>query len=83
MRGIGTAGFGLAFGLACRLAAAACGAHGVTLSDGDRERYEAVFAPRIVAELPGQEASYTMCMLPDGRLRFYGWQWIGGTRRKA
>ncbi len=58
-------------------------ANGSGLSDGDKLRYDDVFAPRIVAELPCQEASYTLCRLPDGRLRFYGWQWIGGNRRKA
>ena len=62
---------------------AACGVQGVILSEGDKVRYNAIFAPRVVAELPGQEASYTMCTLPDGRVRFYGWQWISGVRRKA
>ena len=74
---------GFACGLACRLAAAACAVQGVALSEGDRERYGAVFAPRVVAELPGQEASYTLCRTPGGRIRFYGWQWIAGTRRRA
>ena len=81
--GAGSRGFGLALGLMLFLAVGAGEVRDVTLSDGDRERYEAVFAPRAVAELPGQEASYTLCMLPDGRLRFYGWQWISGSRRKA
>ena len=58
----------------CGIAFRLCVACGVTMSDGDRERYAEVFAPRVVAELPCQEASYTMCMMPDGRIRFYGWQ---------
>lgn len=54
-----------------------------TLSEGDRIRYEEIFEPREVAAMPGQEASFTLCRLPDGRLRFYGWSWVDGTRRKA
>ena len=67
----------------CHFAMTGAMAYGVTLSAGDRERYGEVFAPRVVAELPCQEASYTMCMMPDGRIRFYGWQWLAGSRRKA
>ncbi len=67
----------------CHLTMTGTMAYGVTLSEDDRERYAEVFAPRVVTDLPCQEASYTMCMMPDGRIRFYGWQWISGVRRKA
>ena len=73
----------LVFAILCHFAMTGAMAYGVTLSAGDRERYGEVFAPRVVAELPCQEASYTMCMMPDGRIRFYGWQWISGARRRA
>lgn len=67
---------------ACLAAFPVCARGDAALSADDRARYADVFAPRAVADLP-QEASYTLCRLPDGRLRFYGRRLVGGEPRPA
>ena len=53
-----------------------------TLTAADRKRYDAIYAPTVVA-VPPMFANRDFCVLPDGRLRHYGATLVGGRKSRT